>query len=256
MYFNKSHKETVEYYGNNNIYIGSYKDNEPTLDNKYRYGNAIFIRVKCSNCGKEYDVNFRCFLIGKEVYCSRCCNKLINPKKSFGYLYPEKIEYWSKKNKISPFKIDPKSKHKYLFICQNCGKEFRKNINNFNRKDIKIICPECSSSKGESKIIKYLDKHNIHYFYDIPYFDDLRGLGGGLLRPDFVIPDKKIWIEYDGKQHEEWIKNIMQYDDFLKLKKHDEIKNKYAKKHNWRLIRISYHDFDNIEEILEKTLYN
>ena len=34
----------------------------------------------------------------------------------------------------------------------------------------------------------------------------------------------------------------------------DEIKNKYAKENNYKLIRIRYDDFDKIEEILNKEI--
>ena len=43
-------------------------------------------------------------------------------------------------------------------------------------------------------------------------------------------------------------------DNYETLKIHDEIKNKYAEKHNWKLIRIPYWEFDNIEKILTKEL--
>ena len=43
-------------------------------------------------------------------------------------------------------------------------------------------------------------------------------------------------------------------DKFKETQENDKIKNEYAKKHNWKLIRIPYWDFDKIEEILEKEL--
>ena len=82
-------------------------------------------------------------------------------------------------------------------------------------------------------------------------------MNNGLLRPDFIIEDKKIWIEYDGKGHFEPINWKGQNQDIVKYnfkiaKYHDELKNKYAKENGWKLIRIPYWDFYNIEEILNK----
>ena len=99
--------------------------------------------------------------------------------------------------------------------------------------------------------MNWLEENNITYIYDKPYFNDLFGIGNGLLRPDFIIEDKKVWIEYDGEFH---YKNKMNEKYYETLLVHDELKNKYAKKNNWRLIRIPYWDFNNIENILDKEI--
>ena len=95
--------------------------------------------------------------------------------------------------------------------------------------------------------------------YNKKYFKDLKGINGGLLRPDFVIPSLRIWIEYDGIQHfepkdfagkgEKWAKK-----EFVLRKMKDKIKDEYAKEHDWKLIRIPYWEYDNIENILIKEL--
>lgn len=114
-----------------------------------------------------------------------------------------------------------------------------------------VGCPKCDISKGEKRIIKYLDKNNIYYIYDESYFNDLFGLGGNNLRPDFIIENLNIWIEFDGEFH---------YNDFYKdgsyeaLKYHDKLKDEYAKEHGWKLIRIPYWEYDNIENILDEIL--
>ena len=97
----------------------------------------------------------------------------------------------------------------------------------------------------------WLNINNIKYIYDEPYFNNLFGVNGGLLRPDFILPNYKIWIEYDGEFHYE---NKMNEDCYKALLIHDEIKNKYAKENGWKLIRIPYWDFENIENILEMIL--
>ena len=120
-------------------------------------------------------------------------------------------------------------------------------------------CPKCNASKGEKRIAKYLDNRNIKYIHDKGYFKDLKNSKNNILRPDFIIKDRKIWIEFDGKQHFEVVdfssKNQeLAKEQFEQIKENDKIKNEYAKKHNWKLIRIPYTEYDNIEKILEKEL--
>ena len=117
-------------------------------------------------------------------------------------------------------------------------------------------CSKCKITKGEKRITQYLDNLGINYIYNTGYFKDLVGTGGGLLRPDFIIPSLNIWIEYDGEQHfkptnfngamsEQQIQ-----DTFKKVQQNDQIKNQYAKDNNWILVRIPYTEYDNIEQIL------
>ena len=183
--------------------------------------------------------------------CGYCYNQKTHPKDSFGSLYPEKAKYWSKNNKKSPFEASPMSNKKYKFICEKCGKEFERSLNSLNRKEIGVVCRDCNSSQGESNIMKWLDKNNIMYIQDKSYFDDLIGCGNGLLKPDFILPNERIWIEYDGEFH---YNKIYENDSYDIIQEHDKRKDEYAKEHNWKLIRIPYWEFDNIEEILEKEI--
>ena len=104
------------------------------------------------------------------------------------------------------------------------------------------------------EIDDYLEKHNIYFLHDIGYFKDLISNQKCVLRPDFILPKEKIWIEYDGEQHFKPIEHFGGLDAFIDLKIKDTMKNKYAEKHNWKLIRIPYWEFDNIEKILTKEL--
>ena len=121
-------------------------------------------------------------------------------------------------------------------------------------------CPKCKISKGEKRIAQYLDNLGINYIYDKPYFNDLVGTGGILLRPDFIIPSLKIWIEYDGIQHYEptdftgKMSEQQIQERFETGQQNDNIKDQYAKDHNWTLIRIPFTDYYNIEQILANYL--
>ena len=69
----------------------------------------------------------------------------------------------------------------------------------------------------------------------------------------------KIWIEYDGEKHFRVVDFSNKNEELAKkqfkiIQENDRLKNEYAKKHNWKIIRIPYWDFDRIEEILDKEL--
>lgn len=119
-------------------------------------------------------------------------------------------------------------------------------------------CPKCSISKGEKRIAQYLDNLGIGYIYNKKYFNDLVGTGGGLLRPDFIIPSLEIWVEFDGRQHFEPVDFTSAMSEqqlqaqFKIVQQNDQIKNQYAKDNNWTLIRIPYTEYDNIEQILSE----
>ena len=119
-------------------------------------------------------------------------------------------------------------------------------------------CPVCSynMSNGERIIANYLFEHNIKYKHN-KTFDDLLGTTkNSRLRYDFYLPKFKLLIEYDGQQHFEvsQIRNIpAKYAEGIhhRTVKYDKIKNKYAKKNGYKLLRIPYTEFKNIEDILK-----
>ena len=70
---------------------------------------------------------------------------------------------------------------------------------------------------------------------------------------DFYIPHKDICIEYDGEQHYKPIEYFGGVKKFKRLKRNDNIKNKYCKENNIKLIRIKYSQYKNIDKILKKS---
>lgn len=65
------------------------------------------------------------------------------------------------------------------------------------------------------------------------------------LRFDFYLPDYNCCIEYDGQQH--YYEGHFN-DSLIDRQIKDKIKNEYCNKHNIKLIRIKYTDFNNINE--------
>ena len=112
----------------------------------------------------------------------------------------------------------------------------------------KVGCPKCNSSKGEDKIRYYLNNSELE-FIEQKRFKDCR-----YKKPlpfDFYLPKRNICIEFDGEQH---FKIIRSEQDYLNTMRNDKIKNYYCKENNLNLIRISFEQTTEIENILNNLL--
>lgn len=139
------------------------------------------------------------------------------------------------------------------WICDK-GHIYEANLNNFYHNNRR--CPICNESKGESKINEYLIKNN--FIKDKDYisqkeFKELIGLRGGNLSYDFYLPQYNLLIEYQGEQHESYIKGLhISKKNFERQQEHDRRKREYAENHKINLLEIWYWDYDNIEKILKE----
>ena len=216
------------------------ENNLELLSNDYKNVNEE-LEIRCLTCGNIFKISLRNlkYRIKRDYLpCDICANRKV-------------IDYEYVKSKIEEeeYKILSTTyinAHNKLKIECNKKHIFEMNWNKFQQGR---RCPYCNISKGEKRIMSWLENNNIKYIYDQEYFEDLIGLGGGILRPDFIIEDRKIWIEFDGEFHYRDMTGTLE-----KMKIHDEIKNIYVNENNWELIRIPYWEFDNIEKILKENL--
>lgn len=135
----------------------------------------------------------------------------------------------------------------YTFIkieCKKHGIFNKKIVDHINRKS---GCPTCKMSKGENTIRVYLENNNIIYEYN-KTFPDCRDKG--MLKFDFYLSNNNTIIEFDGIQHNKIIERFGGKNELEQRKKRDEIKNRYCKEKNIKLIRIKH--TDNIIEIFNK----
>lgn len=114
-----------------------------------------------------------------------------------------------------------------------------------------IRCPKCQRSCIESKIGNWLDLNNIKY---IEQFSDVSCRSKYKLRFDFMLPDFKTIIEYDGEQHFHPVKQFGGEETYRQLIIKDEIKNQWAKNNGYKLLRISYINKKYIDKILRNYL--
>ena len=258
-------------------FLDKYWDWEKNTKNPWNisYGSHNFVYIKCQE--KDYHGSYKVscneFINGSR--CSFCSNFYgrVHPLDSLGTLYPQVLEIWSDKNKKSPYEYTKKSNKFAWWKCPD-GKheDYYRKISDANRYNFR--CPECQYSKGEESISNYFikkgfikidqcdfirlidkDKYNKNYYIPQKEFDGLIGLKGGLLSYDFYIPKLNLLIEFQGIQHEKYIKGFHKsYEDFLKQLEHDKRKKEYAQSNNINLLEIWYYNFDRIEEILEREL--
>lgn len=222
------------------------------------YINSVTkIKCKCKIDGYIWEAAPSNLLQG--YGCPKCGTKGTAQKNTL--TYEEFMDKFHKQNKhaqdIELLEDYKGNKIKIKCKCRKCGYEWEATPN-------KLLqgrgCPKCNTSKGEKRIAQYLDNIDIDYIYDKRYFKDLVSTSGTLLRPDFIIPSLKIWIEFDGQQHFEPVnfKGAMNeeqvHERFKYTQQNDQIKDQYAKDNNWILIRIPYTDYANIEQILTKYL--
>lgn len=143
---------------------------------------------------------------------------------------------------------------KISFRCKRCGKVWEAKPNNIlNGKG----CPHCKMSKGEMKIAQILDGMAIEYGtqYRFPDCKD-----ESVLPFDFFLPKYNICIEYDGLQHFEpctfgGMSKERAIENFIRVQKHDKIKDEYCQDNNITLIRIPYWEYGNIKNILSLHLH-
>jgi len=116
-------------------------------------------------------------------------------------------------------------------------------------------CPNCSSSKGEKSIKRYLERHNIVFFQEHK-FDDCISENNKHYRFDFYLPDYELLIEYHGQHHyhENTYFNEKQNNSLSKVTANDQIKLDYALSNGYRICYLPYDKIEHIDNLLDKAL--
>ena len=238
---NEKFLEKVSNNLNDNVVIlGDYTGSHPKIKCKckncgniwYAFPDALYHGNGCKKCAMKYVQNYR--IKSHEQFLREFKERNVN------YRVIEILSTYVKDDKPIMCK------------CKVCGHVWSPNAHSLIEKRSPSGCPLCNTSKGERKIINYLEDNNVRFEWQKSYVD-LVGLGGGLLSYDFYIPERNLLIEYQGEFHDGSVPH--QSSAQLKYQKgHDKRKRKYAESHSIELLEIWYSDFNNIEQILKEIL--
>lgn len=115
-------------------------------------------------------------------------------------------------------------------------------------------CPTCCISHGEKKVKAYLVNNKIEYEAQ-KTFENLVGVGGGLLSYDFFLPGYGVLIEYQGEYHFGKGNNQTTFS-YRKQQVHDTRKRQYASEHGFVLLEIPYTELRKIDTVLDSFFNN
>jgi very-short-patch-repair endonuclease len=109
-------------------------------------------------------------------------------------------------------------------------------------------CPRCRASRGEKRIMRELTKRNISYEFQAKFKTCKTNR---TLPFDFLLPESRLLIEYDGIQHHKPMKIFGGSDRFERTQYIDNFKTEWSNENGYTLVRIPYWDYDRIPEIIE-----
>jgi very-short-patch-repair endonuclease len=191
----------------------------------------------CNKCNHCFDIPLSC-VSGQQHFCSYCANQKLCDNNNCNICFEksfvshEKSKFWSNKNKENPRQIFKSTAKKYEFMCEK-NHVFTTSLNSIS--NCNTWCPYCVN-KTEQKLY---DKLSILYPTLQQQFKVDWCKNKTYLPFDFVIPENKIIIELDGKQHFEQVRN---WDDPKKTQENDKYKMKCANNNNYSVIRILQED--------------
>jgi very-short-patch-repair endonuclease len=191
----------------------------------------------CDKCNHIFELDPH-HITCRNSWCSYCSNKKLcynndcNECFNKSFASHKKAKYWSEKNELHPNQIFKGSSNKYLFVCDK-NHNFECSISNITC--VNRWCPYCVN-KTEQKLY---DKLSTLYPTLQQQFKVDWCKNKTYLPFDFVIPENKIIIELDGRQHFEQVKN---WDDPKKTQENDKYKMKCANDNSYSVIRILQED--------------
>jgi len=221
-------------------------------NNKYNYdkveykNDATKVCIICPEHGSFYQSPNK-HLLGRGCPLCKTKNTIETKMKKYSQYFLDKSKDLHN-SKYDYSKSDYiKAKANISIICPIHGEFKQRPDNHLSGKG----CPKCFQSNGENKVENYLKINNIEYETQ-KKFNDCKNKNK--LPFDFWLPKLNLIIEFDGEHHFNSIKRFggdskLQYTKFC-----DKIKNEYCIKNNIHLVRISYKDIKNIDEILSKII--
>lgn len=195
-------------------------------------GSLEKILIRHNVCGNTYEVVPKYFLRGDR--CQKCLHKKKEKYKQ------EFIDYM---NSVEDYSFDVSTyidrNHKVKFFHKTCGREFMMIPEKFMKSISR--CPFCRrKSKNEDYVEDFLKSKDITFIRH--YFEE-KLVDKRKLEFDFKIyfnNSEYFFLECQGIQHEKPVEFFGGEEKFLYQKKHDEMKEKFAKDNNIDIHFIPY----------------
>ena len=214
-------------------------------------GKSMMTKWLCRcDCGNECNVQSGNLLSGHTLSCG-CYNKEQASKRSLINLVGQRFGRLTVLERVEN-EITSSGNSVVMWRCLcDCGEEIIVRSSALLHGYTKSC--GCMKSYGEYYISTYLLSNSIN-FEKQKKFSDLLGVGGGNLSYDFYLPNHNMLIECQGEQHERPIEYFGGEEQFAIQQEHDRRKREYAKDNGYKLLEISYKDYNNIENILTKAI--
>lgn len=210
-------------------------------------GSNEYMKFKHNKCNHEFPMTPHNFIFN-EQRCPKCAQLSRNDKMTKTheeFLIELETKYPCEYEVLDKY---INSHTKIRFLHKSCGhithQTPSKAMLNLS------ICKFCGyPTRGEQKIIDFLDSIMFGEYEYQQYYEDLVGINNGELSYDFYLPKYNLLIEYQGEYHDGSAGNQTE-EEFEIQKEHDIRKREYAVAHGIELLEIWYWDYDNIENIL------
>lgn len=224
-------------------FIQKVKKIDPTLVVLSDYRNAISrVDIECTVCGRRWSPKALDLIAGRGcIRCKRDKKGLKSRKDPATYAKQIEKEYTGSILLLEGYVA---GETLIQFQCTNCNFIGKKEAGRL----LKRGCPNCSESKGETKIAYLLDLLDIKYRRQY-WFKDLKG-DKNPLRFDFVFVKDDVvtgCLEYDGSQHFKPFFMDKDKSRFELQKRYDKLKDEYCQQKGLPLIRIPYYDYPKLE---------
>lgn len=212
------------------------------------YNTSTPIEIRHNECGTLYKVRPNDFKNGKR--CPKCAivkraKKTAKTTKQFSQeIFELTGDEYILLGEYVNWHTNVKMQHSV------CGNVWYADPNSFLRGS---RCPKCVEPRGERFIREYLEKYSIN-FVSQKKFSDLKVKRS--LSYDFLLPDSKILIEYQGGQHFYPVELFGGEKKFKEQQEHDRLKRKYAKENGYILLELNYKldSYDKVENFLINNL--
>jgi hypothetical protein len=191
----------------------------------------------CDKCPHDFEAALDSITAG--YWCPFCASKQLcendncNECTNKSAASHDKAKYWSIRNKVKPRQVFKSSNLKYWFNCDK-GHEFESRLSSITYGG--TWCPHCVN-KTETIVYDFLietyGENNVISQYTTNDYINIETNRN--YRFDFFIPDKKIIIELDGRQHFENVSNWTDCNDTLNI---DVYKMNLIYKDNLSIIRL------------------